>query len=225
MIVGRIDRASFAGASGVKQQQKGFQGLSPEFFGPPSRMDQMKDTGLAKSLGIDTQGMNRLDVKANILSKLTGKSVDDMKSFYSTISEQDMKNDMQTLSQYGIEASAQPDLMMARAENKAMIASQWIQEASGSQNETSATQQNQTQSTEQTQSSQQQQSGGSPPSLPSALLAILSQLGITPTGSKSGDYSAVMSKLASMEASATSDTEKQSIDTTRQNFIAVFASL
>lgn len=171
MFVGKVDRAGFAGVSRVNQQQQEFQGLSPEFFGPPGPMDKMKDMRLCKALGIDTQGMDRTDIKANILSKLTGNSVDEMKSFYSSVGEQDMKNDMQALASYGLDPSAQPNMMMARAENKALIANQMIQEASGTQTNTQNSQQANSQ-----QPPDGPPPGGGPSGPPAEIQSILSQL-------------------------------------------------
>lgn len=234
-MLNRVEFQAIQSPQFLQQQAQGFQGITSDFFGQPSQADKMKDMRLSKSLGIDTAGMDREDIKANILSQLTGKSVEEMKTFYTSCSEADMKKDMQQMQTLGLEASSQPNWLDARSENKASIVNALIQ-ANGTQATNEEGQTEQTQETSETQQAQQTQQGGNKASSSSmdSLISFLQSLGLSPSGSKEGDYAAVMSKLNSMEAEAKAsgngsgngdDTKLQSISAMRQSFMAIYASL
>lgn len=231
-MLNRVELQAIQGSPVVPQQTQSFQGITSDFFGPPNQIDKMKDTRLSQSLGIDTTGMDRNDIKANILSALTGKSVDEMKTFYTSCSEADMKKDMQQMQSLGLEASSQPNWMEARAENKAAIINALMQ-TDTSQTTQESQSSEETTETQQAQQSQQSSSGNQSSSSMDSLIAFMQSLGLSPTGSKEGDYAAVMSKLNTMEAEAKSSgnggegdkTKLQSIDAMRQSFMAIYASL
>lgn len=207
----------------VQQQQQGFNGITPEFFGPAGPQDRAKDMRLCRELGIDMNGMDRTDVKANILSKLTGQPVDQMKAFYTGMGENDRIMDYQKMNTMGINPSQNPDQMMARAENKASIVNAWVQQNNGQQSVT-----DQTQQADQGKKAQGGKGGGGggQPQISQALLSILNSLGLSPSGSKESDYTQVMNHLDSLDAKADGDiSQKQYISQMRQTFLAVYASL
>jgi hypothetical protein len=77
-------------------------GISPEFFGPPGKLDYMKDMHACQQLGIDPQGMDRNSIKAEILSKLTGESSEDMLNFYTARGPEDRQNDFSKMNELGL---------------------------------------------------------------------------------------------------------------------------
>lgn len=70
----------------TQDKDRGFQDIGPQFFGPPCSMDKKKDAQLTRKLGINTSGMDRNEVKANILFCLTGQSVEQMQDFFTNFS-------------------------------------------------------------------------------------------------------------------------------------------
>lgn len=100
--------------------------ITPDFFCSASSQDFIVDMYLCKSLKINPFFLQRKEIKANILSKLTGKPFDQMIAFYSQEGERDMTKDTLILQELNLQPSQQKDSTKARAENKSRIANKWI---------------------------------------------------------------------------------------------------
>ncbi len=220
-------QTGFQGIQQTTPAQKNSQGgIQPGFFGPPNPADRMQDMKMCRQLGIDSAGMQREDIKANILSRLTGQPVDQMRAFYSNVGEMDMRKDFQALKAMGIFPSQNPNNMMARAENKANIVNNWMQTSNNPQVEEQQNQ-NQSQASQAAQGNQKEGNGGpqGPPPLPAAILAIMNAVGVNPTGSKDSDYASVMSRISTMMDQTTDIGQKQYYDTLKTTFMSAFAAL
>jgi len=199
-----------------------------------------------------------------------------MRDFYGNVGEMDMKKDFHALRGMGLEPSHQSNMMMARAENKAMIANGWINK-DGGQQVTNSERHNRPQGPKDPKGPKGGQTPGDPqviamlrqyglqptgsregdlqalmkamngdfnnmqninnnskadkagkkggnrppPQTPPAVSAFMRSIGLQPTNSKEGDYTAITTKLQELEAQAKSDPEKQKVDSLR----ATFASL
>jgi hypothetical protein len=223
-MIGRIEFNS------VQQKHHGqanqaFKGITPEFFGPPGPADRAKDMKLCQHLGIDTQGMDREHIKASILSKLTGKPEEQMLEFYTSVGEMDMRKDLHALKGMGIEPSAQPNNMMARAENKANIVNAWMQGNDPAAQQTDKAQNLMQQQGPEQAKGQKGKKPGGPPPLPDSIISIFNTLGLSPSGDKNSDYAAVMSKLDGMKTQTKDGGQIQYIENLKQTFIAAFSSL
>ena len=66
--------------------------ITPKFFGEPSMMDFVRDMEICKKLDIEFKNKPRSRIKAEILSYLTGETVETMHNFYTSSSYNDLKN-------------------------------------------------------------------------------------------------------------------------------------
>lgn len=89
--------------------------ISSAFFGPASQKDRFLDMQYCKQNGIDTENKSRDEIKAAIISNMTGMDTDQAKSFYTNRGQEDRMLDLQALNQLGIEPTGN------REENKAAI--------------------------------------------------------------------------------------------------------
>lgn len=89
--------------------------IDPEFFGSPNFIDFIKDIEFCKNLRIDIKGKPRAQIKAEILSKLTGKTLQEMYNFYNSKGVTDKKKDNKLLKKMGLIATD------SREMNKAII--------------------------------------------------------------------------------------------------------
>ncbi|MEW5821792.1 MAG: hypothetical protein AB1782_16480 [Cyanobacteriota bacterium] len=192
MLVGRIGLNELQ-SKRVQANHNEAKGLSPEFFGPPGPKDKMMDMQMCQQLGIDPAGMDRSQIKANILSGLTGKPVDQMQAFYSSVGEQDMRKDLQEMRRMGMEPSHQPNMMKARAENKAMIVNGWMQDNNIQEVDQESEAQN-TSKIDGTKGAKGAGQGGRPGD--PTINALLDQYGLSNTGSIEGDLAALYKAIA-----------------------------
>lgn len=199
-MIGRVEFNTVYGSQKTQDKNGGFQGISPQFFGPSNSIDQKMDAQLSSQLGINTNGMDRNEIKANILASLTGQSVQQMQAFFTNFSDQANKQDVQMLKNSGIEPSGNPNYMQSMAENKAMIVNMMIND-NMTQNNIQGTQ-----SSTQTQEAQKanQAQEGPPPEI----LQMLQQLGLQPTGSLEGDMAAIQQKLQEIQAQGASQSNQ-----------------
>jgi len=89
--------------------------VDPKFFGVPSMLDFIRDMESCLELGIEFKGKARSQIKANILSKLTGESPESMHNFFVSKGPADNKNNQKQLEELGLIATK------SRAINKAII--------------------------------------------------------------------------------------------------------
>lgn len=196
----------------------GFGGITPEFFGPPGIIDTIMDKQLCQALDINIEGLSRDEIKANILSELTGKPVDLMLDFYINTGKSDAQININILKCMGMEPSEHPDSLMARGENKANIINGWMNQENGEQVY------NQEFLLEQL-AQKGSNNGGKilgPSPLPSVLISFMAFIDLSPSGNKETDYFLVMNKLDQMEQDAQDDI---TINSLRQSFKALYMTL
>ncbi|MEW5821048.1 MAG: hypothetical protein AB1782_12725 [Cyanobacteriota bacterium] len=79
--------------------------IDPKFFGKPSMMDFIKDMENCNKLGIEFKGKTRSRIKAEILSSLTGQTIESMFNFYNSQTPEDYINDRKKLEELGLIAT------------------------------------------------------------------------------------------------------------------------
>jgi hypothetical protein len=63
------------------------------------------------------------------------------------------------------------------------------------------------------------------PQISSTMLSVLSALGLSSSGSKESDYSAVMSKIETLKAITTDESKKQYYDNLKQTYLNAYSNM